>query len=102
MKQLDAFISTKAGKVDEVAEVAGSGVVIKFKIPKSIGAGAYINPISKISGKTENEFLLNNNGVYKFHAETLKKLPDGNIYVEADWLGAAKRQSFDTGKKKKK
>lgn len=80
-----AFMSFSADSAGRA--IAGSGLKISLHIPPSKGAGAYIRPLSHI--KRENEFLLNRNAVIKFDPSSIKMV-DGNIYIEADWLGQSK------------
>lgn len=75
------------------AAIAGWGLVIHAKVPPSRGAGAYINPISKMSGSSENEFLFNRNSNFKFDLKSLRKDSSGKIHINATWV---------PGKKKKK
>ena len=96
--QNDGFLS--AGADSHGVSVAGEGLVLHFKIPPSVGAGAYVAPISSM-GMSENEYLINNNAVFKFDPDSVQQI--GNkIHVNGEWLGQAKKQSFDKSKGKKK
>lgn len=81
------------GANDHGAAIDGSGLIIRVKVPPSVGAGAYVNPISAMAGAGENEFLFNRNARLKFNLKSLKMV-GGKVYIEAKWVG--------TGKKKKK
>lgn len=94
--QNNGFLS--AGANQHGAAIEGSGLVVDYKIPPSKGAGAYIDPISHLSGANENEFLINNNAVFQFDLNSIHKGTDGKIHATAYWLGQAKKQAF---KKKK-
>ena len=94
--QNNGFLS--AGANSHGAAIAGSGLVVDYKIPPSKGAGAYINPISHLKGAGENEFLINNNAIFQFDLNSIHKGTDGKIHATAYWLGQAKKQAF---KKKK-
>lgn len=93
--QNNGFLS--AGSNNHGAAIDGDGLVIHFKVPPSMGAGAYINPISKMSGSTENEFLFNSKGLFKF--SNVHEGSDGRVHVTAVWVGRGSEQVF---KKKKK
>lgn len=90
--QSDGLLS--AGANNHGAAIDGSGLVIHFKVPPSIGAGAYVNPISHLSGASENEFLFNSRSKFKFDLKSLKKGSDGKIHITATWVGRGKKQSF--------
>lgn len=94
--QHDGFMSFGAN--DKGVSIAGSGVIVKLRIPPSKGAGAYVNPISLHKGQSENEFLLNNNAVLKYDVNSVKMV-GGKVYVEADWLGQAKSQTISATNK---
>lgn len=90
--QNNGFLS--AGANSHGAAIAGSGLVVEYKIPPSIGAGAYVNPISHLKGHAENEFLINNNAVLQFDMNSIHKGSDGKVHAVAYWLGQAKDQVF--------
>lgn len=79
-----------AGANNHGAEIDGSGLVIHIDVPPSIGAGAYVNPISVHSGSSENEFLFNRNSRFKFDTGSIKKDAYGNIHIRATWVGRGK------------
>ena len=79
------FLSSGAN--NHGAAIDGSGLVIHFDVPPSVGAGAYINPISKHGGSAENEFLFNYGSRFKFDLGSLKKDKLGNIHIKARWIG---------------
>lgn len=95
--QNNGFLS--AGANNHGKAIDGSGLVIHMKIPPSKGAGAYVNPISQVSGSSENEFLLNSNARLKFDTGSIHVSSDGKIHINAVWKGRSKKQAF---KKKKK
>lgn len=72
--------------------VDGTGIVIKLKIPPSVGAGAFIAPFSY--HQNEKEFLLNNNAVLKFDYDHMYGDSKGNIVIPADWLGTEQAQTI--------
>lgn len=76
-----------AGANNHGAEIDGSGLKIHFDVPPSVGAGMYINPISLHKGSTENEFLFNSYSNFKFDLSSLKYGSDGNIHINAQWIG---------------
>lgn len=76
-----------AGANNHGAEIDGSGLKIHFDVPPSVGAGMYINPISLHKGATENEFLFNSYSNFKFDLNSLKYGSDGNIHINAQWIG---------------
>ena len=96
--QNDGFLSS--GADDHGVAIQGSGLVLHFKIPPSKGAGAYVAHLSSL-GTLENEYLINNNAVFKFDPNSVHS-QGGKIHVTGEWLGQAKKQSFDKGKGKKK
>ena len=98
--QNDGFLSTSAN--NKGAAIEGSGLVVTYHIPPSKGAGAYVNPISHNAGSYENEFLINNNAVFKFDVNSIHMGSDGKIHATAEWLGQAKNQSLIKKSKKKK
>lgn len=69
------------------AAIDGSGLVIHAKVPPSIGAGAYVNPISHLSGAAENEFLFNAYSRFKFDLSSIRKDSSGKIHINAVWKG---------------
>lgn len=81
-----------AGANDHGADIDGSGLVIHIKVPPSKGAGAYVNPISVHSGSSENEFLFNSHGLYKFDVNSLRIGSDGNIHIDGRWVGRKTRR----------
>ncbi len=96
--QNDGFLSASAD--DQGRSIEGSGLVLHFQIPPSVGAGAYVAHLSSL-GVYENEYLINNNAVFKFDPNSVYS--DGvKIHVTGAWLGQAKKQSFDKSKGKKK
>lgn len=76
-----------AGANNHGAEIDGSGLKIHFDVPPSVGAGMYLNPISLHSGSGENEFLFNSYSNFKFDLNSLKYGSDGNIHINAQWIG---------------
>ena len=76
-----------AGANNHGAEIDGSGLKIHFDVPPSVGAGMYLNPISLHKGSTENEFLFNSYSNFKFDLSSLKMGSDGNIHINAQWIG---------------
>lgn len=99
--QADGFLS--AGADDHGVAIAGSGLVLHFKIPESKGAVGYIEPLG-VPG--ENEVLINNNSVWQADLNSVKQ--EGNkVHVTMYWLGQATMQTIDpknkswNGKKKK-
>lgn len=89
---LNGFLSTGANM--NGAEIDGSGLVVHYKVPPSIGAGAYVNPISSHKGSWENEFLFNWKSVMKYDPNSMYEDKHGNIHITAVWMGQAKKQSF--------
>lgn len=87
--QSDGFLS--AGADDHGAAIAGSGVVLHFKIPPSKGAVGYIAPMG-VPG--ENEVLINNNGVFKADMNSIKQ-KGSKVHVDMYWLGQAQMQTID-------
>lgn len=90
--QQDGFLS--AGANNHGAAIAGSGLVITIKVPASIGAGAYVNPISLMSGAGENEFLFNCYSRFKFDTSSMWTDSSGKIHINAIWKGRGRKQSF--------
>ena len=90
--QQNGFLS--AGANNHGADIDGSGLVIHFNVPKSVGAGAYVNPISMHSGSGENEFLFNCYSRFKFDTGSIRKDSYGRIHITATWKGRGKKQSF--------
>ena len=90
--QQNGFLS--AGANNHGADIDGSELVIHFNVPKSIGAGAYVNPISMHSGSDENEFLFNCYSRFKFDTGSIRKDSYGRIHITATWKGRGKKQSF--------
>lgn len=84
-----------SGANNHGASIDGSGLVVHIKIPPSKGAGAYVNPISKFASSSENEFLLNRGGMYKFDPGSMYTDWKGHIHINAVWVG------LDRKKKKK-
>lgn len=78
------------------AAIAGSGLVIHLKVPPSIGAGAYVNPISTHAGSSENEFLLNRGANMKIDVNSFYTDSYGKVHVNATWVPGKKKK----GKKK--
>lgn len=74
------------------AAIDGSGLVIHTKVPPSIGAGAYVNPISVNAGGHENEFLFNRNSNFKFNLNSLRKDSSGKIHIDAIWVPGKKKK----------
>ena len=96
--QNDGFMSF--GTNNTGVAIAGSGVIISLKVPPSKGAVAYVNPLSSHKGAGENETIVNNNSVLKFNPDSIKQV--GNkVYVEAEWVGQAKKQTIDPSNKSK-
>ena len=96
--QSDGFMSF--GTNNHGVPIAASGVIISLKVPPSKGAVAYVDPISSHKGPVENETLVNSNAVLKFDPNSVKQV--GNkVYVEAEWVGQAKKQSIDPKNKSK-
>lgn len=87
-----------SGANNHGAAIDGSGLVLHIKIPPSKGAGAYVNPISKFGGSSENEFLLNRGSMYKFDLKSIYVDSSGKIHINARWAGLDQKK----GKKKKK
>ena len=81
-----------SGANNHGADIDGSGLVIHIKIPPSKGAGAYVNPISKMSGSSENEFLLNRGGMYKFDPGSMYTDWKGHIHINAVWVGLDRKK----------
>lgn len=75
------------GSNNHGAEIDGSGLVIHAKVPPSVGAGAYINPLSKHGGSYENEWLFNAHSKFKFDISSLRKDSEGKIHINAVWKG---------------
>lgn len=76
-----------SGSNNHGAAIDGSGLVIHFKVPPSIGAGAYINPISWASGASENEFLFSAYSKFKFDVSSMHVDNKGKIHINARWVG---------------
>lgn len=93
--QNDGFLSFGAN--NHGAAIAGSGLVLHAKVPPSIGAGAYVNPISQHSGSTENEFLFNAYSRFKFDLSSIREDSSGKIHINCIWKGRGTNKS----KKKK-
>lgn len=74
------------------AAIAGSGLVIHAKVPPSRGAGAYVNPISRMSGSSENEFLFNRNANFKFDLKSIYTDSQGKIHINATWVPGKKKR----------
>lgn len=90
--QQDGFLS--AGANNHGASIDGWGLVITFKVPAAIGAGAYVNPISQMSGAGENEFLFNCYSRFKFDTSSMWTDSSGKIHINAIWKGRGRKQSF--------
>ena len=90
--QTDGFLS--AGANNHGAAIEGSGLVIHYKVPPSIGAGAYVNPISAHSGANENEFLFNNKALFKYDTNSMYVDGSGKNHINAMWKGRKRKQSF--------
>lgn len=94
--QADGFLS--AGADNHGAAIAGSGVVLHFKIPESKGAVGYIEPLG-VPG--ENEVLINNNSVWQADLNSVTQ--QGNkVHVTMYWLGQATMQTIDPKNKSSK
>lgn len=78
------------------AAIAGSGLVIHLKVPPSIGAGAYVNPISTHASASENEFLVNRGANFKYDINSLRVDSMGKVHINATWVPGKKKK----GKKK--
>ena len=89
--QNDGFLS--AGANNHGAAIDGWGLVLHFKVPPSIGAGAYVNPISMHEGAGENEFLFNSRSRFKFDLSSIRKDSSGRVHVTAVWVGRGKKLS---------
>ena len=89
--QNDGFMSFST-REDGVIVKKNYGVVIKLRVPPSVGAGAYIAPVSPMP--SESEFLLNNNSVLKYDIGSVRKRKDGIIEVTADWVGRSSAQTI--------
>lgn len=74
------------------AAIAGSGLVIHLKVPPSIGAGAYVNPISTHAGSSENEFLLNRGANMKIDVNSFYTDSYGKVHVNATWVPGKKKK----------
>lgn len=93
--QNDGFLSFGAN--NHGAAIAGSGLVLHAKVPPSVGAGAYVNPISQHSGSSENEFLFNAYSRFKFDLSSIRVDSSGKIHINCTWKGRGTNKS----KKKK-
>lgn len=71
--------------------IAGHGLIIRLRVPPSVGAGAYVDHISSHQG--EQEFILNNNAVLKFDLSSLRR-EGGTTYIDADWIGNTSAQTI--------
>lgn len=74
------------------AAIAGEGLVLHVKVPPSVGAGAYVNPLSAHAGSWENEFLFNRKSNFKFDLSSIRKGNDGKIHVNAKWVPGKKKK----------
>ena len=74
------------------AAIDGSGLVIHAKVPPSQGAGQYVNPISKVPGASENEFLFNRGANFKFDLSSLRTDSSGKIHINATWVPKKKKR----------
>lgn len=101
--QNDGFLSFGAN--NKGAAIDGSGLVIHAKVPPSIGAGAYVNPISSHKGAGENEFLFNSMSRFKFDLSSIRVVTNEyggkTIHIDCIWKGRGKKQSLRTAKKNK-
>ena len=79
------------GSNNHGAAIDGSGLVIHAKVPPSIGAGAYINPLSMVSGASENEWLFNSHARFKFDLSSIKVI-GGKIHINCVWKGRGKHK----------
>lgn len=84
------YLSSRAN--NHGAAIDGSGLVIHVKVPPSVGAGAYVNPISKHASSSENEYLFNRSSMYKFDLNSMYKASDGKIHINARWVGLDKKK----------
>lgn len=80
------------GSNNHGASIDGWGLVIHAKVPPSIGAGAYVNPLSKHAGGAENEWLFNSHSRFKFDLSSIYKDSSGKIHVNAVWKGRGKHK----------
>ena len=88
--QNDGFMSFTTNKGG--FGVAGSGLVIRLRVPPSVGAGGYVDHFSSHEG--EKEFILNNNSVLRFDLNSMYTDNAGRVHIDADWLGRAKSQTI--------
>lgn len=88
--QINGFMSS-AFTSDKGAAYNSDDIVVHYKVPASKGAGAYVDRISSNAG--ENEFLFNNNGVYKYDINSLRVI-NNKIHINAKWIGRAKKQAL--------
>lgn len=105
VSEIKAFIKSHADKNGDLlnkgvlsfgsnnhgAAIDGSGLVIHAKVPPSIGAGAYINPLSYASGGGENEWLFNAYSKFRFDLSSIKVI-NGKIHINALWTGREKHK----------
>ena len=87
--QHNGFVSS--GADNHGVSIAGSGLVIHYKVPPSDGAGAYVRQLG-MGG--ENEYLFNRNAIFHYDANSLYKGSDGKIHVTAIWVGRNSKQVF--------
>lgn len=74
------------GSNDHGAAIDDSGLVIHAKVPPSVGSGAYVNPISKLSGPGENEWLFTPYSKFKFDLNSLR-VEGGKVHINCMWVG---------------
>ena len=90
-QQFNGFLSSAVG---DKPTYGHGNLLVHSVCPPSVGAGAYIRPISQLGH--EREFLWNNNSVFNFDVNSLHYDPaDGYWHVNATYVGRAKDQHFD-------